>query len=96
MDTLSVIITVGAIIMGLMLLTGNGGIFMKGANETERRRLYDEKKLEKVYGVGMLLIGIVTGIDCFTTGLAAEIIYIIVLIIILVVMMTIARTKCKK
>jgi uncharacterized membrane protein len=96
MDTLSLIITVGSLIVGLMLLTGHGEIFMKSSNASETQKLYDEKKMEKVYGVGMLLIGVVSGIDCFTTSLAAKIIYVVVLIIIFVAMITVVKTKCKR
>ena len=47
MDSLSLILTVAAFIVGIMLLTGHGEIFMKGGNADVRKKLYDEKKMEK-------------------------------------------------
>ena len=43
MDSLDLILTVAAFIVGIMLLTGHGDIFMKGGNADVRKKLYDEK-----------------------------------------------------
>ena len=56
MDSLSLILTAAAFIVGIMLLTGHGEIFMKGGNADVRKKLYDEKKLEN--GCGLSLIHI--------------------------------------
>ena len=37
-----------ALIVGIMLLTGHGDIFLKGGNTKLRKEKYDEKKMEKV------------------------------------------------
>ena len=50
MDSLGLILTVAAFIVGIMLLTGHGEIFMKGGNADVRKKLYDEKKMEKGCG----------------------------------------------
>ena len=42
MDSLSLILTVAAFIVGIMLLTGHGEIFMKGGNADVRKKLYDK------------------------------------------------------
>lgn len=69
MDYLDLILTVAALVIGVMLLTGHGSVFMKGGNAEIRRKLYDEKKMEKGCGAALILIGILTGFDMFTTGM---------------------------
>ena len=69
-----------ALIVGIMLLTGHGDILLKGGNTKLRKEKYDEKKMTWGSGVALLLIGVATLIDSYTTSLVAEIIYIIVLI----------------
>ena len=51
MDSFDLILTVAALVMGVMLLTGHGDILMKGGNAAERKRLYDEKKIQLISGV---------------------------------------------
>ena len=77
------ILAVIALVAGIMLLTGHGDILLKGGNTKLRKEKYDEKKMTWGSGVALLLIGVATLIDSYTTSLAAEIIYIIVLIAIL-------------
>ncbi|MDO4276404.1 MAG: DUF3784 domain-containing protein [Eubacteriales bacterium] len=94
--TLDFILTFGAVVVGIMLLTGNGGIFMKGGNADLRKKLYDEKKMEKSSGIALILIGIATGIDSYTEGVVAKIIYIAVLLIIFIGLIYYLKVKCKK
>ena len=47
-ETFSYILAIAAAVIGIMLLTGHGAMFMKGGNTQARARKYDEKKMEKV------------------------------------------------
>ncbi|HJB14649.1 MAG TPA: DUF3784 domain-containing protein [Candidatus Blautia excrementipullorum] len=94
--TFDFILAGAAIIVGIMLLTGHGDIFMKGGNTQLRKAKYDEEKMTKGSGVALILIGIATGIDSYTTGLAAKVGYIIVLVLILVGLMLYLKYKCQK
>ena len=96
MGSLDLILTAAALIVGVMLLTGHGEIFMKGGNADVRKKLYDEKKMEKGCGVALILIGIISGIDMFTTSLAAKIGYIVVLLVIVAELVYYLKVKCKK
>ena len=49
-----------ALIVGIMLLTGHGDIFLKGGNTKLRKEKYDEKKMTWGSGVALLLIGVAT------------------------------------
>ena len=42
MDSFDMILTIAALVMGVMLLTGHGDILMKGGNAAERKKLYDD------------------------------------------------------
>ena len=55
MDSFDMILTIAALVMGVMLLTGHGDVLMKGGNAAERKKLYDEKKVQLVSGVSLLI-----------------------------------------
>ena len=42
MDSFDMILTIAALVMGVMLLTGHGDVLMKGGNAAERKKLYDD------------------------------------------------------
>lgn len=65
-----------ALIVGILLLTGHGEIFLKGGNTQLRKAKYDEDKMSKGSGVALILIGIMTFIDSYTETLAAKLIYV--------------------
>ena len=96
MDSLSLILTIAAFIVGIMLLTGHGDIFLKGGNADIRKKLYDEEKMAKASGVALILIGVVSAIDLFTTALAFKMAYIVALLIIIIGLVYYLRVKCKK
>lgn len=95
MNSLDLIITVGALIIGVMLLTGHGEVFLKGGNDNFRKKIYDETKMSRVYGIAMVIAGIATAVDSFTEGLAAKIIYIIFIIVVFVTAFIYVRKKCR-
>ena len=96
MGALDVMLTAAALVVGFLLVIGKGSFFMKGGNDQARKAMYDEKKMEKGSGVALILIGLATGIDMFTTGMAFKIGYIVVLLIIIVGLMYYLRVKCRK
>ena len=52
--------------------------------------------MAKASGVALILIGVVSAIDLFTTALAFKIAYIAALLIIIVGLVCYLRLKCKK
>ena len=81
-----------ALIVGIMLLTGHG----EGGNTKLRKEKYDEKKMTKGSGVTLILFGIVTFIDSYTTSLTAKFIYILAILAILVGFVVYLKKKCIK
>lgn len=94
--TFDFILTAAALIVGIMLLTGHGEVFMKGSDAALRNKIYDQKKTEKVFGVALLAIGILTAIDTFTTGLIFKVIYLVGVIVVFGCAVWFMKTKCKK
>lgn len=93
--TFDLILTFGAVVIGILLLTGNGGVFMKGGNSAVRKAQYDQKKMEKSSGIALILVGLATGIDSYTEGFAAKVGYIVVLLLIFGILFWYIRTKCR-
>ena len=60
-QTFSYVLAIAALVIGVMLLTGHGSVFMKGGNTQARAQKYDEKKMEKFSGICLILIGIAPG-----------------------------------
>lgn len=96
MDSFYLILTVAALVMGVMLLTGHGDILMKGGNAAERKRLYDEKKIQLISGVTLLIFGVLTGLDMLIKSYVYDIIYLVLVIVIFIAMVVLIRKKCKK
>ena len=95
-DTFNFFLAGASSIIGILLLTGNGAIFMRGGNAKERSKIYDEKKMEKGSGIALIAIGIATGVDTYTTGVAAKIGYVIFLVIVFVGLILFYKKKCRK
>ena len=96
-QTFSYVLAIAALVIGVMLLTGHGSVFMKGGNTQARAQKYDEKKKWKKFsGICLILIGIATGVDAFTESMAAKIAYVVILFVILAVFLFLLRTKCLK
>ena len=96
MDSFDLILTVAALVMGVMLLTGHVDILMKGGNAAERKRLYDEKKIQLISGVTLLIFGVLTGLDMLIKSYVYDIIYLVLVIVIFIAMVVLIRKKCKK
>lgn len=94
MDSFDLILTVAALVMGVMLLTGHGDILMKGGNAAERKRLYDEKKIQLISGVTLLIFGVLTGLDMLIKSYVYDIIYLVLVIVIFIAMVVLIRKKC--
>ncbi|MDO5135446.1 MAG: DUF3784 domain-containing protein [Eubacteriales bacterium] len=94
--TVDLFLTAAAIIMGIMLMTGHGDIFMKGGNAAARKKTYDENKMARASGVALILVGIATGIDTFTTTAAAKLVYVGVLLVVFGGLIYYMRKKCRK
>ena len=100
MGSLDIFLTVAALVVGVMLLTGHGDVFMKGGNASERKKLYDEKKVQKATGIAMILMGIATGLDMVLDDkinvMFSKIGYLVLIIVIFAVLVVYIRKKCKK
>ena len=62
----------------------------------ERKKLYDDKKVQLVSGVTLLIFGILTGLDMVIKSYVYDIIYLAAVIVIFIIMVVVIRKKCKK
>lgn len=85
-----------ALIVGIMLLTGHGEMFLKGGNTELRKKKYDEAKMTRGSGISLVLIGIATFIDSYTTSAVAKIGYIVILLLILGGLALYLKFRCQK
>lgn len=95
------IVLVGLAILSLVLLSGHGAGLIAGYNTAseEEKNQYDQKKLCRVIGAGMLVITILTLIlTLWGAVLPAAFVYIFLVLVILdvVAMIVLANTICKK
>ena len=60
------------------------------------KQKYDEEKMAKGSGISLIIIGIATAIDSYTTGLPAKIIYIVVLLAAIIWLILFIKNKCQK
>ncbi|MBQ1312117.1 MAG: DUF3784 domain-containing protein [Blautia sp.] len=90
------IIAAIAIVCGLLLLTGNGGFLMKGGNEMERNKKYDQKKMERACGIAAVILGLATLADSFANNLIFTFGYMGLLVVVLGWLFWYIRNKCRK
>ena len=94
--TIDGILTIGALIIGIMMFIGKGDFFMNDKNSLERNKKYDNKKMQRGFGVALIVVGIATGISTLFTSTISYIIYIIVVILAIAGSVVYMRKYCKK
>ena len=100
-DWISWVTTAVLLLLSLVLIFGKGSWLIAGYNTStkEEKARYDEKKLCRVVGIGLLVITVLTTVSTLLQNvLPAFFAYIMVGIIILdcVVMIILCNTICKK
>lgn len=76
-----VILTAGALIIGVLMLLGKGDFFLNDKNADSRNKEYDMKKTQRGFGVSLVVVGIATGVSAFLQTTVSYVIYIIVVAI---------------
>jgi len=95
MEGLGYIITGISLVCGVLLLTGHGDFLLKSGNATGSKEIYDQEKLRKACGIALLITGVVSLIDCFTTTMAFKIAYIVAIFAIFGALFWYIAKKCK-
>ena len=94
-SSLGFILTGGALVIGVLILTGNGGFFLKGGKEEQRKKVYDQRRFEIATGVMLLVFALLTGIDCFTQGAFWKVAYVIATVLTFALYVVALRLWCK-
>ena len=90
-----VIVIAGSLLVGILLLTGNGDFLMKTKN-THVKSIYDEKKMQKVFGICFLIAGAITAVDTIAANPLVTKIYLAALVLDFAISFTYVSKKCKK
>ncbi len=90
------ILTVAALVIGVMLFLGRGDFFMNDKNSAERDKLYDNKKVQKGFGVVLIIVGIATAVSGFFDSTAAYLIYVAVVVAAFTGGVVYMKKYCKK
>lgn len=94
--TIDYLLAIGALVIGIMILTGNGAIFMKGGDSKSRQKEYDVKKMEKATGIACILAGLATGCNAIFANTFFQTIYIVLILVIFGGLFAYIKLKCKK
>lgn len=86
------------VVVGIMLVSGHGDVLMGGGavGAEERRRKYDEKKMQRAFGIGFLIMALANVITIFIKGLPASIIYTVFIILVIAGEIIYVNKYCKK
>ena len=98
-DLVSLILGILLLALSIVLLLGKGGFLIAGWNTApqEVKDLYDEKKMCRVMGFGLLVISAATLVlAVFTDVLFYVAVYLAVVLAATGVMVWLINTKCKK
>ncbi|MBQ9065633.1 MAG: DUF3784 domain-containing protein [Blautia sp.] len=95
MEGLGYIITAVSLVCSILLLTGHGSFLLQQGGADRGKKLHDEKKLSKACGIALLITGIASLIDCFTTAMPLKIAYIVVIFVVFAVLFWYIAKKCR-
>ena len=96
METFDLIITIGCLIVGFMMLTGRGDVFLNDKDAAQRNKLYDMKKAQKGYGVAFIVIGAASAVRMRVKTQMGFVIYLVVVIVSLAASVVYMKKCCKK
>lgn len=57
------ILTMAALIIGVMMLLGKGDYFLNDKNATARNKKYNVQKAQRAFGIALLVVGIATPVS---------------------------------
>ena len=95
--TFDIIVIVGSFLIAVLLLTGHSDFIMSGGDRKKRNAMYDERKMEKVFGIAFLISGIATVLDSYVIKAPwSAAVYTVLIILIFAAAILYVRFKCRK
>lgn len=83
--------------VGVLLLTGHGDMIMgNGPSSVERKKLYDDAKMQRAFGVGFLLMGLANVLTIYVRNFAVSLGYLIFVILVIVAVAVYVKKCCRK
>lgn len=78
---IDLVLTAAALIIGIMMFLGKGDFFLNDRNAKERNRIYNMKKVQRGFGVVLMIVGIATGISTLFSSSVSYLIYTVVVLL---------------
>ena len=78
---IDLVLTAAALIIGIMMFLGKGDFFLNDKNARERNRVYNMKKVQRGFGVVLIVVGIATGISAVFASSISYMIYTVVVLL---------------
>lgn len=91
-----VILTAAAFVVGVMMLTGKGDIFFKDRHSKSINTMYDMKKVQRGFGVVLLIMGAATGISMFLKNPVMDIAYVFIILLAFIGGVIYMKKYCRK
>lgn len=93
---IDLILTVAAVGIGILMLLGKGDFFLNDKNARERNQVYDMDKVQRGFGVVLIIVGIATGISALFSSSVSYMIYTIVVLLAFAGGIIYMRKYCKR
>ena len=93
---IDLILTAAALGIGILMLLGKGDFFLNDKNSKERNRVYDMDKVQRGFGVVLIIVGIATGVSAIFSSSMSYIIYTIVVLLAFAGGIIYMRKYCKR
>lgn len=90
------ILTVAALGIGIMMLLGKGDFFLNDKNSVERNKIYNMDKVQRGFGVTLLIVGIATGVSMLFKTTISYVIYVVVVALAFVGGIVYMKKFCRK
>lgn len=90
------ILTMGALIIGVMMLLGKGNYFLNDKYASSRNKKYDMQKAQRGFGAALVVVGIATPISTRVSSFYGSVIYTVVVVIAFGLSFLYLKFFCKK
>lgn len=93
---IDLILTIAALVIGILMILGKGDFFLNDKNAKNRNQIYDMDKVQRGFGVVLIIVGIATGVSAIFSSSMSYMIYTIVVLLAFAGGIIYMRKYCKR
>lgn len=93
---IDLILTIAALVIGILMVLGKGDFFLNDKNAKNRNQIYDMDKVQRGFGVVLIIVGIATGVSAIFSSSMSYMIYTIVVLLAFAGGIIYMRKYCKR